>query len=57
MALGWTQPLKKISTRKIFWVVKAADSYGWQHYHHHVSTVSKSGNLNLLEPSKPVIGL
>ena len=57
MALGWTQSLKETSTRKIFWGVKAGDSYGWQHYYLQVSLVSKSGNLNLLEPSKPVIGL
>ena len=31
-----------------------AGAYGWQPYHLHVSTVLKSGSLNLLEPSGPV---
>jgi len=35
-------------------MVKAAGAWGWQPYHLHVSTVLKSGRLNLLEPSGPV---
>jgi hypothetical protein len=31
--------------------VRAAGVYGRHPYHHHVPTVSKSGSLNLLEPS------
>jgi len=51
MALGSTQPLTKMSTRNISCGVKAG---GWQPYHLHVLTVSKSRSLNLLEPSGPV---
>jgi len=54
MALGLTQPLTETSTRNISWGVKAAGAYGWQPYHLHVSTLLKSGSLNLLEPSGPV---
>ena len=54
MAVGSTQPLTEMSTRSISWGVKAAGAYGWQPYHLHVSTVLKSGSLNLLEPSGPV---
>ena len=54
MALGSTQPLTDMSTRNISWGVKAADAKGRQPYHFHVSTVLKSGNLSLLEPSGPV---
>jgi hypothetical protein len=57
---GSTQPLTEISTRNICWRVKAAGVLGWQTYHNHVSTVLKSGSLNLLEPqglSRPVWGL
>ena len=51
---GSTQPLTEMSTRNISWRVKAAGAYGWQPYHIHVSTVLKSGSLNLMEPSGPV---
>jgi len=54
IALGLTQHLTEISTRNISWRVKAAGAYGWQSYRLHVSTVMKSGSLNLLEPSRPV---
>ena len=54
MALGLTQPLTEISTRNIFWGVKAAGVYGWQPYHLHVPIVLKSGSLKILEPSGPV---
>jgi len=57
MALGLTQPLIEMSTRNILWGVKAAGAYGWQPYHLHVPIVLKSGSLNLLEPSGPVMGL
>jgi len=54
MALGLTQPLTEMSTRNIFWRVKAVGAYGWQSYHLHVPIVLKSWNLNHLEPSGPV---
>ena len=43
-----------MSTRNTSWEVQADGAYGWQPYHHHVSTGLKSGSLNLLEPSGPV---
>jgi len=49
MALGSTQSLTEMSTRNIFWKVKAASAY-----HLHLPIVSKCGNLNFLEPSGPV---
>jgi len=55
MALGLTQPLTEMMTRNISWEVKAAGAWGWQPYHLHVPTVLKSGSLNLLEPSGPVL--
>jgi hypothetical protein len=54
MALGLTQPLTEMSTRNIFWGVKAARAWGWQPYLLHVPIVLKSGSLILLEPSGPV---
>jgi hypothetical protein len=54
MVLGSTQPRTEMSTRNIFWGLKAAGAKGWQPYHIHMSTVLKSGNFNLLEPSGPV---
>jgi len=55
MALGLTLSLTEMSTRNISWRVSA---YGWQPYHIHVQkSVLKSGSLNLLEPSRPVMGL
>ena len=57
MTLGSTQPLTEMSTRNISCGVKAAGAWGWQPYHLHVQTVLKSGSLNPLEPSGPVIGL
>jgi hypothetical protein len=54
LALGLTQPLTEMSTRKNSWGVKAAGAYCWQPYHLHVPIVLKSGSLNLLEPSGPV---
>jgi hypothetical protein len=47
-ALGSTQPLTEISTRNIFWGVKAAGAYDRQPYHIHALIVLKSGSLNLL---------
>jgi hypothetical protein len=35
----------------------AAGAWGCQPYHLHVPIVLKSGSLNLLEPSEPVMGL
>jgi len=40
--------------QEYFLGVKAAGVYGRQIYHLHVPTVSKSGSLNLLEPSGPL---
>ena len=57
IVLRSTQPLTDTSTRNISWVVGAAGAYDWQPYHLHEPIVSKSGSLNLLEPSGPVIGL
>ena len=54
VALGSTQPLIEMSTRNIYWGVKAAGAKGWQPYHLHVPIVLKSGSLNLLEPSGSV---
>jgi len=54
MDLGLTQPLTEMSTRNDSYGVKAAGAYGWQLYHLHVPTVSKSGSLSLLQPSEPV---
>ena len=54
MALGSTQTLTEMSTRNIFWGVKAEGTQSWQPYHPHVPIVLKSGSLNLLEPSGPV---
>ena len=51
MVLGLTRPLIEMSTGNISWGVKAADAYGWQPSRLHVLIVSKSGSLNLLEPS------
>ena len=55
MALGSTQPLTEMSTRNISWRVNAAGAYDGQPYHLHVPIVLKSGSLNLLEPSGPVM--
>ena len=54
MALGSTQPLTEMSTRKMSLWVKAAGAQGWQPYKLHVPIVLKSGSLNLLEPPGPV---
>jgi len=47
-------PWGRLSTRVIFWRLKAAGAYGWQLCHLFVSSVLKSGSLNFLEPSGPV---
>jgi hypothetical protein len=39
MALGSTQPLTEMSTRDVFWGVKAAGAQGWQPYHLQVPIV------------------
>ena len=54
MALGLAESLTEMSTRNVFWGVKAAGAYGWQPYHLHVPNVLKSGSLSLLELSGPV---
>ena len=56
MSLGLTQPLTEMSTRNISWGVKTADVWVRQPYHLHESTVLKSGNVKLLEPSGSVQG-
>ena len=55
MALGSTQPLKKMSTRNISWVVKAANSYSSQPYHLHV--LSWNVGISGWKPSGPVTGI
>ena len=54
MALGSTEPVTEMGTRKVFCGVKAAGASGWQTYWYHIHTVFKSGSLNLLETSRPV---
>jgi len=57
-ALWSFQPLAEMSTSNISsWGVKVVGVKGWQSDHLHVPTVSKSGSLNLLEPSGPVVPL
>jgi hypothetical protein len=51
MALGLTQPLTEMSSRNIFWGVKAAGAYG---YHLNVPIILIFGSLKLLETSGPV---
>ena len=57
MVLGSTQPLTEINTWNISWGVKAAGKLGTQPCHFHVPIVMKTGSLNIMEPSGPVIGL
>jgi len=54
MAVGLTQPPTEMSSRNIFWGVKAAGAYGWQPYHRHVPIVLKSRSFTLQEASGPV---
>jgi len=56
MALGLTQTLTEMSTRKIsdFLGGKGGRCVGLTTYHLHVPIVLKSGSLKLLEPSRPV---
>ena len=57
MDVGSAQPLRDLSIRNIFWRVKGGSAQGWQTCRFYVSIVLKSGSLNLMEPSGPVIGL
>jgi len=57
MALGSTQPLTEMSTRKISQRVKAASAYGRPGYRLHVPIVLKSGSFNILELYGTLIGL
>jgi hypothetical protein len=57
MALGLTRPLREMSTMNTSWEVNAAGAQGWHPYRLLVSTVSKSGSLNFLDPSGPLIGV
>ena len=52
--LGSDEPAIKMSSRNVFWRLKAASIYVWQHYYIHVPTVLKSCSLNLLETARPV---
>jgi hypothetical protein len=53
MALGSTQPLTEMSTRRISWgPMRNSDDLPPS-----CPDVTKSGNFNFLEPSKPVTGL
>ena len=54
---SFTQPLTEMNTTNISWGVRAAGAQDWQPYHLHVPIVLKSGSLNFLEPSRPVMGL
>ena len=51
VGLRSTQPLTEMSTRNIFWIIKAAGRCigDWQTYYIHVSIFIKSECLNLLE--------
>ena len=60
MALGSTQPLTEMSTRRISCVVNAAGAYGWQPYHLPVPlpwNVGTSTSRNPLGHSRPVTGM
>ena len=46
-----------MSTRNIYYGVKAVGAYSWQPYHLHVPTVLKSGTWNLQGLYRPVMGL
>ena len=45
----------EIITTNISWGVTAVGAEGWKPYHLHVPIVLKSGSLNLLKPSGPVL--
>jgi len=55
------QPLTEMSTRNISWSVRVTGGYDKESHHFHVPVVSKSADLNLLEPcglySRSVQGL
>jgi hypothetical protein len=57
MALGVDSASNRNGYQECFLGVKAAGAQGWQPCHLRVPIVMKSGSLNLLEPSGPVIGL
>jgi len=50
-------PLRRMSTRNISCVVKAASAWGSQPYHILNPKASKTGSLNILEPSGLEVGL
>ena len=50
MALDLTQPLTEISTRNIFWGLKAAGAQGWQPYQHPVPLSWNMRNLAFWNP-------
>jgi len=54
MALGLSQPTKKMSTRNISWGGKGGRCIGLTTLPFHVPIVLSSGSLNRLEPSGPV---
>ena len=49
--------LTEMSIRGIFWGVNAAGEKGWKPHHILVPIFSKSGSLDFLEPSGPLIDL
>jgi hypothetical protein len=54
MALGSTQPLTEMSTRRIFLGVKCGRSVSLTTLPPSCAVVTNSGNLNFLEPSGPL---
>ena len=50
-------PLRRMNTRNISSVVKAASASGWEPYHIHAPNASKSGSLKILEPSGLIVVL
>jgi len=54
MALGLTQPLTEMSTKKISWGYKDGLWLGLTTSHLHMPIILKSGTFNLLEPSRSV---
>jgi hypothetical protein len=60
MALGSTQPLTEMTTRRISWGVNVAGAKGWQPYHLPVLLSWNLGTLTSWDPlghSRPVTGL
>jgi len=45
------QPLTEMRTRNISWRIRATGGYDKESHHFHAPIVSKSGHINLVEPS------